>query len=58
MNKWAGQGARRSYKSVDEIMMYVPLLQTIQTLLEDSAISNEVISFTSRDYNTDNPTLS
>lgn len=42
-NKWRGYGVNRAYKSVNETMMYVPLLHTLQTLLEDRVIFNEVI---------------
>jgi hypothetical protein len=42
INKWAGHGSKRKYKSLDETMMYVPILKTIETLLEDVVISTEV----------------
>lgn len=41
-NKWTGYGEKRVYKPKNEVMMYVPLTHTIQTLLQDSSISNEV----------------
>ena len=40
--KWKGHGKKRKYQEVDETMMYIPLQKTIQTMLEDKTILNEV----------------
>ena len=40
--KWTGHGKRRKYKEIDETMMYIPLHQTLKTMLEDKTILKEV----------------
>ena len=40
--KWTGHGKKRQYKEIDETMMYIPLHQTLQTMLEDQTILKEV----------------
>jgi hypothetical protein len=41
--RWKGYGLKRSYQSVDETIMYVPLSQTLRVLLGNSAVYKEVI---------------
>lgn len=40
--KWKGTGTKRSYTDIREEMMYIPILKTIQTLLEDPEVAKQV----------------
>lgn len=40
--EWRGSGSKRSYADVREEMMYIPLLKTIQSLLNDPKIVKQV----------------
>lgn len=42
IDKWKGHGRKRRYVTTSEAMMYVPLLETIQTQLQDDVIWKEV----------------
>ncbi len=40
--QWNGVGEERRYKTVKETMMYIPVLETLGTLLGDDMIMAEV----------------
>ena len=40
--QWKGSGTKRSYADVREEMMYIPILKTIQNLLDDPGILKQV----------------
>lgn len=45
-NKWKGTGENRTYTRVEDKMVYIPVLETIQTLLEDETVISEVCKCT------------
>ena len=42
-SKWKGIGENRKYTRIEEKMVYIPVLETLQTLLEDETIMSEVL---------------
>ncbi len=40
--QWKGSGAKRSYSEVRHEIMYIPILRTIQDLLDDPNIHKQV----------------
>ncbi len=40
--QWNGVGEKRRYETVEEKMMYIPVLETLGTLLGDEMIMAEV----------------
>lgn len=41
--QWKGSGSKRSYREVREEMMYIPILKTIQVLLNNPEVAKQVI---------------
>ena len=40
--KWKGSGENRRYKTVEDKMIYIPLLETLRSLLENDTVMSEV----------------
>ncbi len=41
--RWSGSGAKRAYTEVRNEMMYVPILSTIQSLLNEDDFAKQVL---------------
>ena len=50
VSKWKGHGRKRKYLQTKEVMMYVPLLELIQSLLLDDSICKQVCMYAPSTY--------